>query len=186
MRLKLTPNPQQRSRTILLAQRLPERARKNCKWRSAISQEQTAEDAIPRKRPSGCGDQLPSTTTRLLCFWRISICAETASPRIAIKPACCCIRQHARACREPETACGISKPLVVSKKAACRPQAPLGPCMLMELLRHQDRDRDTLSGLVPECQFDAVPEAELIVNNSQVVLYDVLGRANGFGNLLVF
>ena len=47
--------------------------------------------------------------------------------------------------------------------------------------------RDFLSaGFVPEGQFDPVPEPELVIDDSEVVLNDVFCRADGVRDFAVF
>jgi hypothetical protein len=47
--------------------------------------------------------------------------------------------------------------------------------------------RDFLSaGFVPEGQFDPVPEAELVIDDSEVIFDDVFCRADGIRDFAVF
>ena len=42
-----------------------------------------------------------------------------------------------------------------------------------------------LARFIPQCQFDAIPEAELVVDQAQIVLYYMLGGAERIGDFAV-
>ena len=42
-----------------------------------------------------------------------------------------------------------------------------------------------LARLIPECQLDPVPQAQLVVNHAEIILDDVFGSAEGIRNFPV-
>src|SRR5208282_3228292 len=53
---------------------------------------------------------------------------------------------------------------------------------LLLLLGHQG---GLAPGLIPQGQFDAVPQPELVIDDPQVVLHDMFSRSDRFGDLTV-
>src|SRR5258708_1424317 len=110
---------------------------------------------------------------------------------------CCGTQGRERSRRSPAASSGFWMPVAKARTFAPKPNLPesmtdavIGRKLQSTLLGRQhhllgDQHRRTAPRFIPQREFDAIPQSELVVDHSQVVLHDVLGRPDSFRYFLV-